>query len=203
MLRMTSAVFLLAGLFLATTEPSNAQPNNQDGPGMMYGMGMGGMGGSGMSGSGMSGMMGMGFGMGGMPGTPPPFMMHHSWFSPGNMGGCFMATGENGAFPNIDERMNFIQLSLSITDAQRPQWEGFVNAIRRSQETMQMTYQTMMGNMMNMNFVERFNQQLTAMNTHMAALQKVAPALAAFYGVLTPEQKTRADGLFRSMGCFI
>lgn len=114
-----------------------------------------------------------------------------------------MATGDNGNFPSLDERLNYIHAALMISQAQQPQWQAFALALKRSQETMQAAYRTMMNNLMNMNFVDRFNTQLNAMNAHMAELQKVVPALATLYGVLTVEQKTRADELFRSMGCFI
>lgn len=164
-----------------------------DGTGM-HGMGMGGMGmgGMGMGGMGMGGMGGMGMG-----GMHPGFSMHYGWFGPG-MAGCFM-TGGDAAM--LTQKLNALHDALALSDAQKPQWDAFASAVARSHDTMQAAYQTMMSNMMNMNFAERFTKQLGAMNVHMAEMQKVAPALAALYAVLTPEQKARAEAQFHALGC--
>lgn len=196
------AVMLCAfvSVFAATSNGARAQ----QGGGAMDGMGMHGMGGMGMGGMGMGGMgmggMGMGgMGMGGMGGMHPGFQMHHGWFSPG-MAGCFMTGGDATI---LAQRLNALQDALALSTAQKPQWDGFASAVVRSNETMQAAYRTMMANMMNMNFAERFSKQLEAMNLSMAELQKVAPALATLYGVLTPEQKARAEMQFRALGCAI
>ncbi|MEQ1669383.1 MAG: Spy/CpxP family protein refolding chaperone [Hyphomicrobium sp.] len=182
MSRSFSIAALIAIGFVACAPPARAQQS----PGMQ-GQGMHGMG----------GMMGYSMGQSG------PGYMHFGWFGPGAMNACFMATGENGAFPSLDHRLEFIAKNLAITDAQVPQWTAYTTALKRSVETMQAAHQTMMANIMNMNFVERFNVQLNAMNTHLAQLQQVAPALSAVYTVLTPEQKAKADQMFRAMGCFM
>lgn len=182
MSRLLSTVALATFLWCAFAPPAEAQ-----GRGMhdMSGMSMGG------------GMHGYSMGQSG------PGFMHFSWFGPGSMTGCFMTSGENGAFPSLDHRLEFIAKTLAITDAQMPQWTAYATALKRSTATLQAAHQTMMAQLMNMNFVERFNAQLTAMNAHLAELQQVAPALAALYGALTPDQKAKADQLFRAMGCFM
>ncbi len=193
-------LFAWASLFAAASDGARAQQgsDSMDAMGMhgmgMHGMGMGGMGMGGMGGMGMGGM-----GMGGMGGMHPGFQMHHGWFSPG-MAGCFI-TGGDAAI--LAQRLNALHDALALSTAQKPQWDGFASAVVRSNETMQAAYRTMLANMMNMNFAERFNKQLEAMNLSMAELQKVAPALAALYGVLTPEQKVRAEMQFRALGCAI
>ncbi|HMN36094.1 MAG TPA: Spy/CpxP family protein refolding chaperone [Hyphomicrobium sp.] len=151
------------------------------------------------------GMMGMEMGGMGLAGSYSPnhfMMMHGGWFGPGSMG-CFIMDGTENAFATLEQRLEFIRSMLAITESQRPQWEAFAGAILRSRETMRSAYQVMMNNMMNMNFADRFNQQLTAMNAHLTQLQQVAPALNALYGVMTNEQRQKADNLFRSMGCFV
>lgn len=187
-----TAVGLLAiGLGLAAAEPIAAQ-DRQGGMGM-GGMGMGGMGMGGM------GVGGMGHGYSWYHNGPG---MHFGWYGGGPGGTCFMSAGENGAFANLDARLEFLRANIGVNDAQRAAWDAYTAAVKRSIETMQTAYQVMMQNMMNLNFAERFNAQLGAMNAHMAELQKVAPALAGLYGVLTPEQKQKADTLFRAMGCY-
>jgi hypothetical protein len=148
-----------------------------------------------------------GWGMGGMGSmgagpSAPHYSMHYSWFGPGQGRSCFMMTDENGAFPSIEQRLDFMRTTIGITEAQLPQWNAYAQAVGRSLETMRAAYQTMMNTMMSLNFVERFNLQLNAMNSHLAQLQQVTPALSAVYAVLTPEQKAKADGVFRSMGCY-
>lgn len=165
------------------------------------------------AGPGMGGMAGMGYSMGGGMGSGsmwgPGSMWGYGWMGPGAAGsqgfmaGCFMVTGENGAFPSLDERFRFLKSSIGITDAQAPEWDNYEAAVKRSLVATQAAWQTMMANMMSLNFAERFSRQLEALNAHIANLQQVMPALARVYGTLSPEQKARADGLFRSMGCFV
>ncbi len=192
-------LILLMGAF-AVSAPLSSAAMAQQGPGMDTGMGPG----MGMHG----GMHGMGFGMGmggmgmggmGMGGMHPGFSMHHSWFGPG-MAGCFMMAGDPAM---LAQKLNALRDALSLSATQASQWDAFANAVMRSHETMQAAYQTMMSNMMNMNFAERFTKQLEAMNLHMAEMQKVSPALVALYGALTPDQKARAEAQFHALGCAI
>lgn len=203
--------------------------SGMSGMGGMQGMsGMQGMGGmSGMSGmQGMGGMMatgpgggqawgwagGYGPGWGGgqwRQGQMHPGMMHPGQMpGPGHgpgfgmMHGCFMVTGENGYFPSLDQRLEFLKAQIGIMEGQKAQWDAYTSAVKRNVESMQGAWQTMWANMMNLNFAERFGKQVEAMNKHHAAMQDVAGSLSALYGALQSEQRERAEFMLRMMGCF-
>ncbi len=196
----------------------------------MYGMqGMGGM--SGMSGMGgmmssgpgggqawgWAGGYGPGWGGGrwhhgqmhpGMMQGPMPGFGHGPGAGPGPgagfgwMHGCFMMTGENGYFPSLEQRLDFLKAQIGLMEAQKPQWDAYAGAVKRNVEAMQGAWQTMWANMMNLNFPERFGKQVESMNRHHAAMQDVASSLTALYGVLQSEQRQRAEYMLHMMGCF-
>ncbi len=186
---------LTAAIVLAVAALGGHVSAQQGGmPGMqMPGMGEPGMGGPGMGGPGMAGMMGAMMMHG-------PMHQSMTWGQP-MMIGCFMMTGENGAFQSLDQRFAFMAAQIAITEAQRPQWEAWTASVKRSTDSMQAAWQTMWANMANMNFAERFSKQMEAMNRHLSTMQDILPSLSAVYGVLTPEQRGKADMMFAMMGC--
>lgn len=197
--RLFACVVALALLALAGVGKTEAQAPCGAPPCPQQGMagGMGAMGGS---------SPGMGHGM--MGGMGPGMMWGHGWMGHGRspsgfMAGCFMITGENGAFGSLDARFMFLRTNIGITDAQAQKWAAYENAVKNSLTATEAAWRTMMENLMSLDFAERFRRQLEALNAHLASLQQVLPALAEVYATLTPEQRMRADGLFRSMGCLI
>lgn len=216
----------VAGAALLTSSP-HAQQGGMGGMSEMGGMSgttgshgmhaMGGTGGMVAGGPGWSGGWGQmwngggpgwGGGWGQMWGGPmQPGMMRGQMPGPGpmpghvHMFGCFMMTGENGAFANLDQRLEFLKVQIGVMETQKPQWDAYAGAVKRNVESMQAAWQTMWSNMMNLNFAERFGKQMEAMGKHHAAMQELSTALNALYVSLQSEQRARADGMLHMMGC--
>ena len=50
---------------------------------------------------------------------------------------------------------------------------------------------------------DRLNAQIAAMESRVAALKEVKPALEKLYAALTDEQKKKADEVLTGMGCMM
>jgi hypothetical protein len=51
--------------------------------------------------------------------------------------------------------------------------------------------------------IERLDAHIATMESRLAALKEVKPALANLYAALSSEQKQKADELLTGMGCMI
>jgi LTXXQ motif family protein len=163
------------------------------GPGGMMGPGGGMMGpGGGMMGPG-GGMMGPGGGMMG-----PRGMM-------GMMAGCAMMgmTGDGQTQTFAEGRIAFLKAELAITDAQKPVWDTYAEALKRNLQGMQGMRQTMQSMFEAKTPVERLDAHLAAMESRTATLKEIKPALASLYTALSPEQKKKADEVLTGMGCMM
>lgn len=156
-------------------------------------MGQGGMGQSGM-GPGMMGQGAMGPGMmqGGMM-----QMMAGNCPMMGNMTGG----GDMPAY--TDGRIAFLKAELAITDAQKAAWDTYAASLKKNLMSMHDMRQKMMTAMSASNPAERLEARLAAMESRVASLKEVKPALTQLYGVLTDEQKKKADQILTGMGCMM
>lgn len=183
MTTQTLRLILVAGMLACGSAVALAQQGPGRGPGMGPGMGMGpgtGMG-PGMMGPGMGGMFrGMG----------------------GPMGGCGMMGLEDGK-AYTDGRLAFLRAELGITEAQKAAWDGYAAAFRKNLEGMQAARQTMMSGTMPTSPVERLDLRLAMMESRLAALKELKPALGTLYAALGEEQKKKADDVLTSMGCMM
>lgn len=150
------------------------------GPGMGPGMGQGMMGRGGMGGCPMMGGM-MGQGGQGMMG---PGMMGH---------GMMMDHG-----PMIEARLAYLKADLAITDAQAAAWNVYADAVRARAASRHSTRTEMMETMKSATLPERIAARLKAMETMVESLKVLKPATEALYGVLTEEQRKKAD---TAVGC--
>jgi len=136
-----------------------------------------------------------------------PGMMHgqEQNSSGGMMGGCPMmgtATGEQaGTF--AEGRIAFLKTELSITDAQKDVWDAYADAIRHNLQSMQGMRQMMKAGFEAKTPIERLDAHIATMESRVAALKEVKPALANLYAALSSEQKQKADELLTGMGCMI
>lgn len=153
------------------------------GPGMM-GQHM--MDGQGMMGPGMMGRGGMGGCpmMGGMMGQGGQGMMGH---------GMMMDHG-----PMIEARLAYLKADLAITDAQAAAWNVYADAVRARAASRHSTRTEMMETMKSATLPERIAARLKAMETMVESLKVLKPATEALYGVLTEEQRKKAD---TAVGC--
>lgn len=188
MLKQTiSAVARASAIALATlaiTSPASAQPDTSGryGPGMMYGQGYG------------PGMMGPGYGPGMMGG-----------YGPGMMGGCPMMgiTTDGQASTFAEGRVAFLRAELGITDAQKGVWDAYAETIKRNLQSMQGMWKTMKAVFEAKTPADRLDAQIAAMDTRLAALKEIKPALATLYAALSTEQKKKADEVLTGMGCMM
>ncbi|MCB1413515.1 MAG: Spy/CpxP family protein refolding chaperone [Xanthobacteraceae bacterium] len=163
----------------------------QRGPGGMMGGMMGGYGGGMMGGYG-GGMMGPGYGMRGN-------------FGPGMMGGCGMmgAAAEGGASTFAAGRLAFLKAELGITDAQKAVWDTYAEAIKDNLTSMQGMWQMMNAVIEAKTPAERLDARIAAMESRVAALKEVKPALEKLYAALSDTQKGKADEILTGMGCMM
>ena len=185
--RTIVAMGLASAIAVATltiSSPVIAQMGNRSGygPGMMYGQGYG------------PGMMGPGYG---------PGMMGN--YGPGMMGGCpIMGSTTDGQVPTFAEgRIAFLKAELGITDAQKSVWDEYAETIKGNLQNMQGMWQTMKTVFEAKTPADRLDAQIAAMDSRLAALKEIKPALAKLYAALSAEQKKKADELLTGMGCMM
>lgn len=169
----TRVAMAVAGITLLTAAPISAQMGTWGGPGMMPG----------------PGMMNRGFG-------PGAGMM---------MGACpmFDTTADGRAQTFAEGRIAFLKAELGITENQKGVWDAYADAIKSNLQSMQGMPQMMKAVLEAKTPVERLDAHVGAMESRIAALKAVKPALANLYAALTDEQKKKADELLTGVGCMM
>ena len=143
---------------------------------------------------GYGGMMGPGHGYG---------MMGN--YGPGMMGGCpMMGAAADGKISTFAAgRIAFLKAELGITDAQKSVWDAYAETIKGNLQSMQGMWQTMKVVVEAKTPADRLDAQILAMESRVAALKEVKPALEKLYTVLSDEQKKKADEVLTGMGCMM
>ncbi len=149
-------------------------------------------------------MMGPGSGPGMMYGPGGPGRMGPG-FGPGMMGGCPMMgmTTDGQALTFAEGRIAFLKAELGITDAQKSNWDAYAEAIKRNLQSMQGMWQTMKTLYETKTPVERLNAHIAAMDSRLAVLKDVKPALEKLYVALSADQKKKADEILTGMSCMM
>jgi hypothetical protein len=178
------------GVATKTAQANQMPGGGAMGPGTMGQEGMG----RGNIGPGIMGQGGIGPGMmqGGMM-----QMMTANCPMMGNM----MGGGDMPAF--TDGRVAFLKAELGITDAQNGAWDAYAAALKKNLMGMHGMRETMITAMSATDPTKRLDAHLTAMESRVASLTEVKPALAKLYGVLTDVQKKKADQILTGMGCMM
>jgi hypothetical protein len=144
---------------------------------------------------GYGGMMGPGHGYG---------MMGN--YGRGMMGGCPMmddATADGKTSTFAAGRIAFLKAELGITDAQKSVWDAYAETIKGNLQSMQGMWQTMKTVAEAKTPADRLGAQIAAMESRVATLKEVKPALDKLYAALSDEQKKKADELLTGMGCMM
>jgi hypothetical protein len=166
-MKQRSLIWISALVLAATTTSwTLAQQEMPMGQGMMA-MGM-------ISGCPMMGMMGQG-GMQGMMGQ-------------GTMGVGNMAA-------QVEGRLAYLRVELGITEAEAAAWKEYTEAVKSRMSGMQSMRQEMMSAMQSGTALDRIKARTKIMETMVASMKAVNPALEGLYKVLTDEQKKKADQL--------
>ena len=148
---------LIAGALLATAATASiafAQGQNQQTPMMGYGM-MG------------HGMMGYGWG---------PGMMGYDGMGPGMMGNVGMGPGMMSYGPMMQGRLAYLKAELGITDAQKAEWDGYVDAVHARATTMQGMHATMMQTWQSGTALDRLEAHTQAMQAMLDSMKAIKPA---------------------------
>ncbi len=193
--KFTAAAFAIA---LSLTGPVHAQQGSgshhghgdrtpSQGAQMRPGMMGPGMMGRGMMGPGMMGSGMMGRGMMGMMGNCPMMGM--------------MMGGSGNSF--AEGRIAFLRAELAITKKQKAAFDAYAKAIKDNLQSMLSMRQTMMTMMSAKTPAKRLEAHLSMMESRIASLRKAKPKLETLYGVLTDEQKKKANQLLTGMGCMM
>ena len=141
-----------------------------------------------------------------------PGMMNGQGYGPGmmggygpGMGGCpMMGTTTDGKISTFAEgRIAFLKAELGITDAQKGAWDAYAETIKSNFHSMQGMWKTMQAVFEAKTPGDRLDAQISAMDSRLAALKQVKPALEKLYGALSAEQKKKADEVLTGMGCMM
>ena len=84
---------------------------------------------------------------------------------------------------------------LGVTDAQSAAWNAYTGAVKARVSAMEGTRESMKQAMRSGTAVARMDAHIKAMEGMTESLKALKPATEAFYAVLTPEQKQKADAL--------
>ena len=143
-------------------------------------------------------------GFGSMMGPGPGYGMMGN-YGRGMMGGCPMmdatADGETSTF--AAGRIAFLKAELGITDAQKSVWDAYAETIKANLQNMQGMWQTMNTVAEAKTPADRLGAQIAAMESRVAALKEIKPALEKLYAALNDEQKKKADKVLTGMGCMM
>ncbi len=101
----------------------------------------------------------------------------------------------------VNARLAYLQTTLKITDAQKPQWENFAATMRKqaleSDKRVQekRTQMAEHSNRQPLSAIERLEKRQQMMAGRTQRLNELIVAGKPLYAVFTPEQKQIADGL--------
>jgi predicted nucleic acid-binding Zn-ribbon protein len=101
-------------------------------------------------------------------------------------------------------RLAFLKAELGITDAQKSAWDAYAAALQKNFENMQAMHTAMSQSFESEKTpVERLDLRISAMQTRLAALNEMKPALGALYATFSDEQKKKANDILTGMGCMM
>ncbi|RJF87484.1 hypothetical protein D3874_11035 [Oleomonas cavernae] len=139
---------------------------------------------------------------GGTPATPPAASPAPG-ASPGMMGaGMMMSMMEPMMAPDrIEGRIAFLEAELKVTDAQRPLWNAFAEAIRANTRAMAGMMMEMQGAMMpapgtaSPTLLQRIESHERMLAARLDSLRQLKAALQPLYAALDDSQRQTADKL--------
>jgi len=96
-----------------------------------------------------------------------------------------------------DQRIHALLTALHITDAQKPQWNVFADAMRSNATSTDALFRERASTATTMNALDNMKSYAHIARVYADNTEALANAFAALYGVLTDQQKQTIDGLFR------
>ncbi len=103
-----------------------------------------------------------------------------------------------GAVARVDQHIKELRGQLKITPAQEAQWQQFAQVMRDNAREMDQAVMQRAQQFSSMTAVEDMESYEKIAESHVQHLQKLIPAFSNLYTSMTPEQKQRADEVFRA-----
>ena len=103
-----------------------------------------------------------------------------------------------GAPTRVDASIKELHGQLKITPAQEAQWEPFAQVMRENARDMEQVATQRAQQSAPMNAVQDMQSMEKIAEAQVQHLQKLIPAFQNLYAAMSPEQKARADGIFRT-----
>ena len=100
-----------------------------------------------------------------------------------------------------DGRVAFLKAELAVTEAQESVWQTYAAALKRHLNRMLENGQVITQVLEAKTPVERVRSYILAMESRVATLKDLEPALAALYSALSPEQQKKSNEILTGMGC--
>jgi hypothetical protein len=98
-------------------------------------------------------------------------------------------------YEHVEGRIAFLKTELKITDAQKPHWDAFADALRAIAKTHQAMHEQMAKGDMPSSWPERLAFQQKALSTRLNSLNALEAAAKPLYASLADEQRKLADQL--------
>jgi hypothetical protein len=97
----------------------------------------------------------------------------------------------------------FLSAELGITGAQKSVWDAYAETIKGNLRSRQGMWRIMKTVFEAKTPADRLDAQIAAMESRLAALKEVKPALEKLYAALSDEQKKKADEVLTGLGCMM
>ena len=108
------------------------------------------------------------------------------------------APANNAVAARVEARIKQLHSQLGITQAQEPQWDKFAQTMRDNARDMDQVLAQRTQQFPSMNAVQDMQSYEQVAEAHVQHLQKLVPAFQTLYDSMSPEQKQKADQVFRA-----
>ncbi|MGH6675594.1 MAG: Spy/CpxP family protein refolding chaperone [Xanthobacteraceae bacterium] len=108
------------------------------------------------------------------------------------------AANTTTASTDVEAHITTLRGELVITQAEIPQWNAFADVMRENAAAMETLYRQRSQSTGTMNAAQILESYRDFAKMHLADLDRLVPAFAKLYAVLSPEQQKTADALFAS-----
>jgi len=96
----------------------------------------------------------------------------------------------------VEAHIADLHRKLKITADQEPKWAEVAQVMRDNAQRIDALLQQRQDNLSGMSAVDDLNSYRDVTQAHLDGLQKLIPAFAGLYDVMTPDQKKNADTVF-------
>jgi protein CpxP len=98
----------------------------------------------------------------------------------------------------VEERITELHSQLNITEQQSKQWDAFAQIMRDNATKTDGAFRDRAAKLASMNADDAMKSYAALAQQHAENMQKLSSAFSDLYAVLSPEQKTAADALYRN-----